>query len=69
MSKKNETTSAMALHSAILGAGAYALMLYGLKQPKDTAAKRSALLAAGAFAYMGIWGHGLPTEARGPFFS
>ena len=64
-----ESTGAMALHGGRIGIGSYLGMIYGLKQDEETAMKHSAILAAAAFAYMGTFGHGLPTEKRGPFFS
>ena len=32
-------------------------------------AKHALLIGLGAFLYMGIFGHGLPTKLRGPFFN
>jgi len=31
-------------------------------------AKHAVFIGVGAFLYMGVFGHGLPTELRGPFF-
>jgi len=31
-------------------------------------AKHAIIIGIGAFVYMGVFGHGLPTEFRGPFF-
>ena len=64
-----DTTKDMALHAGLLGIAAYAGMLVVLKQDKETAAKHSAILSGAVFAYMGVFGHGLPTEKRGPFFA
>ena len=62
-------TGAMAMHASLIGLAGYGVMTYIIKQDSETALKRSAALAVGAFLYMGIFGHGPPTEARGPFFS
>ena len=32
-------------------------------------AKHALMIGAIAFLYMGVFGHGLPTKLRGPFFS
>ena len=32
-------------------------------------AKHAAIIGVVAFLYMGMFGHGLPTKLRGPFFS
>lgn len=64
-----ESITDMGFHAALIGLGGYAAMIYGLKQDKETAMKHSAILAAAAFAYMGTFGHGFPTEKRGPFFA
>jgi hypothetical protein len=61
-----ESTSDMALHSVVIGVvGLGAMKLYG--QETDVAVKHSAILAAIAFMYMGLFGHGLPDKLRGPF--
>lgn len=31
-------------------------------------AKHAIIIGIGSFVYMGVFGHGLPTELRGPFF-
>ena len=64
-----ESTGAMAVHAVLIGGAAYAAMIYGLKQDEETAKKHSAILAGAAFIYMGVFGHGPPTEKRGPFFN
>ena len=62
-----ESTQDMAVHSVVIGVvGLGAMKLYG--QENDVAVKHSAILAGIAFIYMGLFGHGLPTEFRGPFF-
>jgi hypothetical protein len=63
-----ESTTDMALHAGLIGVAGFAAMIYGLKQDQETAMKHSAILAGAAFLYMGVFGHGLPTEKRGPFF-
>jgi len=32
-------------------------------------AKHAAIIGVVAFLYMGVFGHGLPTKLRGPFFN
>ena len=65
---EGDSIGAMALHAALIGGAAYAAMVYGIKQDQQTAMKHSAILAGAAFIYMGVYGHGMPTEKRGPFF-
>jgi len=49
------------IHSCVIVAIAYVVMLYGLKQSPSTAETRSLALGAAALAYMLIFGHGLPS--------
>ena len=49
------------LHSIVITAIAYVVMLYGLKQSPSTAETRSLALGAAALAYMLVFGHGLPS--------
>jgi len=50
------------LHSAILGVVLYFGMTMGLGQPKEMACSRSSVIAAAAFIYMIMFGHGPPTQ-------
>jgi len=48
------------LHSSVLTAVAYVIMLYVLKQSSNVAETRSLAIGAVALAYMLIFGHNLP---------
>ena len=50
----------MQVHGAMIGAAAYGVMLYGLKQPSYVALKHSVLIANLTAAYMVMYGHALP---------
>mgnify|MGYP003990987949 CR=1 FL=1 len=52
----------MAVHSAIIGAIAYIIMLYLLKQNSTIAEDRSALIAGISLVYMTLFGHNLPVN-------
>ena len=52
----------MLLHSIVIGALLYMVMVFGLKQNKMVAENRSVLLGALVLAYMVVFGHGLPTK-------
>ena len=52
----------MLLHSIVIGALLYVVMVFGLKQNKMVAENRSVLLGALVLAYMVVFGHGLPTK-------
>jgi hypothetical protein len=52
----------MLTHAAMLGAVAYLVMLYGLKQPAMMAENRSLILAAVALIYMINFGHKMPFQ-------
>lgn len=52
----------MILHSAIIGAVLYLLMVFALKQKPHVAENRSVLIGALVLAYMVAFGHGLPTK-------
>ena len=49
------------LHSIVITAIAYVIMLYVLKQSPSTAETRSLALGAAALAYMLVFGHGAPS--------
>jgi len=53
-------------HSALIGGLSFVAMK-AFRQKTQTAFVHSAIIGAGAFIYMGLFGHGLPTELRGPF--
>ena len=52
----------MVLHSAIIGAILYLIMVLGLKQNTVLAENRSILIAAVVLIYMIVFGHGLPNK-------
>lgn len=52
----------MVLHSAIIGAILYLVMVLGLKQNTVLAENRSILIAAVVLIYMIVFGHGLPNK-------
>lgn len=52
-------------HASLIGGLSFVAMK-AFKQNTQTAFVHSALIGAGAFLYMGLFGHGLPTEMRGP---
>ena len=49
------------IHSCVIVAIAYVVMLYGLKQSPSMAETRSLALGSAALAYMLIFGHKAPT--------
>lgn len=49
------------IHSCVIVAIAYVVMLYGLKQSPSMAETRSLALGAGALSYMLVFGHGVPS--------
>ena len=52
----------MVLHSALIAAALYLVMLYLLKQSQQRAEDRSILIGAVVLAYMVLFGHGLPKK-------
>jgi hypothetical protein len=52
----------MVLHSVIIGAILYLIMVLGLKQNTVLAENRSILIAAVVLIYMIVFGHGLPNK-------
>ena len=50
----------MVMHSAIIGAILYAIMIFVLRQPAAVAENRSICIAAAGLIYMIVFGHGLP---------
>lgn len=52
----------MVLHSIVIGALLYIVMVFALKQNKMVAENRSVLIGALVLAYMVIFGHGLPNK-------
>jgi len=57
-----ENGLAMSIHSAIIGLVAYVVMVHLLKQDKNMAEDRSALLAGISLVYMVLFGHKLPSK-------
>lgn len=51
----------MALHSLVIGAVSYLVMLFLLKQDSKVAEDRSVLLTGLVLIYMVLFGHNLPT--------
>jgi len=58
----------MLLHSAIIGAILYIIMVFLLKQRPIVAENRSLLIAALVLIYMIVFGHGLPTSINRDLF-
>ena len=58
----------MVIHSAVIGAILYALMVFALKQKPAVAEDRSILLASIILIYMLLFGHGLPTAINKNIF-
>ena len=52
----------MVLHSIVIGALLYIVMVFALKQNKMVAENRSVLIGALVLAYMVVFGHGLPNK-------
>ena len=50
----------MVMHSAIIGAILYAVMIFALNQSAAVAENRSICIAAAVLVYMIVFGHGLP---------
>lgn len=59
-----ESGSTMLVHSALIGALAYFVMKYILKQRDRVAEDRSVLLFSFVLAYMVLFGHGLPNKVN-----
>ena len=51
----------MLMHSVLIGVFLYIIM-FMLGQKRNVAENRSVLIASLAFAYMNLFGHGLPTS-------
>jgi len=58
----------MILHSLVIGAVSYLLMIYAMGQKQSVAENRSVLLAALILIYMILFGHGLPTSINKDLF-
>jgi len=58
----------MVLHSVVIAAGLYAVMIYGLKQSPEMAENRSIILGALVLIYMIVFGHGLPNKINPKLF-
>ena len=58
----------MVLHSIVIGALLYIVMVFGLKQNKMVAENRSVLIGALVLAYMVVFGHGLPNKINRGLF-
>ena len=52
----------MVLHSVIIGAVLFLIMIFGLGQQNAVAERRSILIAAAVLVYMILFGHGLPLK-------
>ena len=63
-----ESGLTMLLHSAIIGAILYVIMVYVLKQRQVVAENRSIVLAAVVLIYMVVFGHGMPTKVNRDLF-
>ena len=63
-----ESGSMMLLHSVVIGAILYAIMLIGLGQKQSVAEYRSILIAALVLVYMIMFGHKLPTSVNKELF-
>ena len=63
-----ESGLTMLLHSAIIGAILYVIMVYVLKQRQVVAENRSIVLAAVVLIYMVVFGHGMPTKVNSDLF-
>lgn len=58
----------MTLHSVIIAAILYIIMVFILKQNPVVAENRSILIGAVVLAYMILFGHGLPTKINRHLF-
>ena len=58
----------MLLHSVVIGAILYAIMLIGLGQKQSVAEYRSIFIAALVLVYMIMFGHKLPTSVNKELF-
>lgn len=58
----------MLVHSIVIGAVLYAIMLFGLEQKQSVAEYRSILIAALVLVYMIVFGHKLPTSVNKELF-
>ncbi len=63
-----ESARMMIVHSAVIGAILYLLMIFVLGQKQSVAENRSVLLAAAILMYMIVFGHGLPTKINKDLF-
>ena len=63
-----ESARMMIVHSAVIGAALYLLMIFVLGQKQSVAENRSVLLAAAILMYMIVFGHGLPTKINKDLF-
>ena len=63
-----ESARMMIVHSAVIGAALYLLMIFVLGQKQSVAENRSVLLAAAILMYMIVFGHGLPTKIKKDLF-
>ena len=65
---KMERGIIMVIHSIILGALLYVIMIYALGQRAIVAENRSIVLAACVLIYMVMFGHGLPKKINTDLF-
>tara|TARA_B110000444_G_scaffold255437_1_gene289820 strand:+ start:10454 stop:10648 length:195 start_codon:yes stop_codon:yes gene_type:complete len=63
-----ESARMMILHSLIIGAVSYLLMIFAMGQKQSIAENRSVLLSALILIYMILFGHGLPTSINKDLF-
>jgi len=63
-----ESARMMILHSLIIGAVSYLLMIFAMGQKQSVAENRSVLLSALILIYMILFGHGLPTSINKDLF-
>tara|TARA_B110000483_G_C17705514_1_gene355064 strand:- start:83 stop:277 length:195 start_codon:yes stop_codon:yes gene_type:complete len=63
-----ESARMMILHSLVIGAVSYLLMIFAMGQKQSVAENRSVLLSALILIYMILFGHGLPTSINKDLF-
>ena len=66
--KKMERGIIMVIHSIIVGALLYLIMIYALGQRPIVAENRSIIISAFVLIYMVMFGHGLPNKLNKDLF-
>ena len=66
--KKMERGIIMVIHSIIVGALLYLIMIYALGQRPIVAENRSIIISAYVLIYMVMFGHGLPNKLNKDLF-